>query len=72
MNSNDFTICFWVKTDSEGHLDASGNPKGHFVMGLGAFFGFQYEILVAMMGLNLQYNINLLMDQQLQMICGSI
>ena len=44
MNSNDFTICFWVKTDSEGHLDASGNPKGHFVMGLGAFFGFQYEI----------------------------
>ena len=27
----------------EGHLDASGNPKGHFVMGL-TFFGFQYEI----------------------------
>ena len=70
MNSNDFTICFWVKTDSEGHLDASGNPKGHFVMGLGAFLDFNMKYLVAMMGLNLQYNINLLMDQQLLMICG--
>lgn len=44
INTSDFTISFWVKTNSEGHVDASGNPAGHFVMGLGAFYGFQYEI----------------------------
>jgi hypothetical protein len=44
MNTNDFTMSFWVKTNSDGHVDANGNPAGHFVMGLGAFFGFQYEI----------------------------
>lgn len=38
MNTSDFTLSFWVKTNSEGHTG------GHFVMGLGAFFGFQYEI----------------------------
>ena len=27
-----------------GHVDAGGNPAGHFVMGLGAFKGFQFEI----------------------------
>jgi hypothetical protein len=40
----DFSLCFWVKTRSAGHVDGSGNPKGHFVMGLGAFYGFQFEI----------------------------
>lgn len=44
MNSNDFALCFWVKTNSSGHVDAGGNPAGHFVMGLGAFKGFQFEI----------------------------
>jgi hypothetical protein len=44
MNTSDFTISFWVKTNSEGHVNADGNPAGHFVMGLGANFGFQYEI----------------------------
>lgn len=44
MASNDFTISFWVKTNSTDHLDGNGNPKGNFVFGLGAFFGFQFEI----------------------------
>lgn len=44
MNTPNFTISFWVKATSAGQVDGSGNPKGHFVMGLGAFFGFQYEI----------------------------
>lgn len=44
MNVPDFTLSFWVKTRSAGHVDANGNPKGHFVMGLGAFHGFQFEI----------------------------
>ena len=42
--TEDFTLSFWVKTNSVGHVDASGNPKGHFVMGLGAMYGFQFEI----------------------------
>lgn len=44
QNSNDFTISFWVKAVSAGHVDAGGNPAGNFVMGLGAFKGFQFEI----------------------------
>jgi len=38
INSSDLTLSFWVKTNSEGH------STGHFVMGLGAFYGLQYEI----------------------------
>ncbi len=44
LTHNDFTLSFWMKTNSNGHLNADGNPAGHFVMGLGAFFGFQFEI----------------------------
>jgi hypothetical protein len=44
MNTADFSIAFWVKAISAGHVDSSGNPKGHFVFGLGAFKGFQFEI----------------------------
>jgi hypothetical protein len=38
MNTNDFTLAFWVHAVSEGH------PQGHFVLGLAAFYGFQFEI----------------------------
>ena len=44
MNTNDFSLGFWVKTNSSGHVNADGNPAGHFVMGLSAFKGFQFEI----------------------------
>lgn len=44
INTSNFTISFWVKATSAGQVDGGGNPKGHFVMGLGAFFGIQYEI----------------------------
>jgi hypothetical protein len=43
-NTVEFSLCFWVKTNSAGHVNAEGNPKGHFVIGLGAFNGFQFEI----------------------------
>jgi len=43
-NTPEFSLCFWMKTNSVGHVDADGNPKGHFVVGLGAFYGFQFEI----------------------------
>lgn len=38
INTESLTLSFWVKTNSEGHTG------GHFVMGLGAFYGLQYEI----------------------------
>ena len=38
INTQSFTISFWVKTNSAGH------ETGHFVLGLGAFYGIQYEI----------------------------
>ena len=44
INTSDFTIGFWVKTNSVGQVDANGNPKGHFVLGLGAYYGIQFEI----------------------------
>jgi hypothetical protein len=39
MNTADFTLSFWVKASSVNH-----GTRGHFVMGLGAFYGFQFEI----------------------------
>jgi len=38
VDAEDFTISFWVKTNSED------KESGHFVIGLGAFYGIQYEI----------------------------
>lgn len=38
------TVSFWVKTDSEGHVNDTGDPTGMFVFGLGAANGIQYEI----------------------------
>lgn len=43
VETSDFTISFWMKPNSD-HLNADGNPAGHFVIGLGAFYGIQYEI----------------------------
>jgi len=44
MNTNDFTLSFWVKPNSSGHVNDAGDPAGHFVIGLSAFYGFQFEI----------------------------
>ncbi|MFO7614254.1 MAG: Ig-like domain-containing protein [Bacteroidales bacterium] len=44
MNTSDFTLSFWVKAKSAGHVNENGDPKGHFVIGLGAFYGFQFEL----------------------------
>jgi len=43
-NTPEFSLCFWVKTNSAGHVDADGKPKGHFIVGLGGYHGFQFEI----------------------------
>jgi hypothetical protein len=44
LANKDFTISFWMKSNSTGHVDAEGKPAGYFVFGLGAFKGFQFEI----------------------------
>jgi len=41
--SQDWTLSFWLMLDTVGHVDANGNRAGHFVMGVGAFHGFQVE-----------------------------
>jgi hypothetical protein len=38
MNATNFSICFWVKTNS------AAKTGGHFVMGLAGWYGFQYEM----------------------------
>ncbi len=40
MNNGSWTLSFWLKPQQ--HTDNA--DKGHFVLGLGAFFGFQFEI----------------------------
>lgn len=44
IDAENFTISFWVKTNSTDHVNADGNSTGHFVLGLGAFYGIQFEI----------------------------
>ena len=44
MNTPNFTLSFWLKTNSTGHLNESGKPAGYFVMGLAVFFGLEFEI----------------------------
>jgi hypothetical protein len=36
INTSDFTMSFWVRVEPQ--------DKGHFVIGLGAFFGLQFEV----------------------------
>lgn len=49
MNTDDFTINFWVKTNS------ADKTTGHFVMGLAGWYGFQYEIFGAYDGAKFAY-----------------
>src|SRR5690606_38278283 len=38
------TFSYWIYLNSEGHVDAGGNPAGNFIMGLGNFRGIQFEV----------------------------
>lgn len=42
INAKNFTLSFWVKAEPQ--------DKGHFVMGLGAFYGLQFEIFGSLDG----------------------
>lgn len=43
ITTEDFTLSFWVKANSD-HVNENGDPAGHFVMGLGAHMGLQFEM----------------------------
>ncbi|MCX6249593.1 MAG: Ig-like domain-containing protein [Bacteroidetes bacterium] len=43
-NTHDFTLSFYVKAISAGQIDSAGNPRDQCVIGLGASFGFQFQI----------------------------
>ena len=43
INNGSWAMSVWVKTNSD-HLNADDNPAGHFVLGMGAGLGFQFEI----------------------------
>lgn len=43
MDSDDFTLSFWVKSNSSDK-DGDDNTRGQFVMGLAGWYGFQFEI----------------------------
>lgn len=53
MTTSDFTLSFWVKTNS------ADKTNSHFVLGLAGWYGFQYEIFGAYDGCKLaaQYDI---------------
>ncbi len=42
--NKDFTLSFWMKSNSTGHVNEVGDPAGYFLFGLGAFKGFQFEV----------------------------
>lgn len=44
LNTNDFSISFWVKANPFYQLDSAGKPKGQLVLGLGDYKGFEFSI----------------------------
>lgn len=55
MASNDYTLSWWMKTNSEGHVNENGDPAAQFVFGLAAFYGFRLEIPSGYNNLNLAH-----------------
>lgn len=53
MNTADFSIAFWVKTNS------TDKTSGHFVLGCAGWFGFQYEIYGSYDGAKFAYRYEL-------------
>lgn len=45
LDTDDFTLSFWIKSNSSLKTDGEEPvTKGQFVLGLGAWYGFQFEI----------------------------
>ena len=43
LNTNSFTMSMWIKSDGSD-VNANGETRGQFVLGCGAWNGFQFEI----------------------------
>lgn len=52
MDTDDFTLSFWIKSDGSDVND-NGDTRGQFVMGLGAWNGFQFEIFGGYSGMKM-------------------
>ncbi len=54
IDTDNFTISFWMKTNS------ADKTNGHFVIGLGAFYGIQFEVFGGYDGAKfaIRYNLN--------------
>jgi len=44
VTTTDFSVSFWVKANSQYQIDSLGKPKGQFVLGVGDYKGFEFEI----------------------------
>lgn len=44
LNTKDFSLTFWVKANPVFQIDSAGKPKGQFILGLGDYKGFEFEI----------------------------
>lgn len=44
IDAENFTLSLWFKTNSAGHVDADNNEIGHYVLGIGIWYGLFYEI----------------------------
>lgn len=44
VNTSDFSLSFWVKSNSQYQIDSAGNPKGQMILGVGDYKGFEFEI----------------------------
>jgi hypothetical protein len=44
IDAENFTLSFWFKTNSAGHVDLDAHEMGHYVLGLAIWYGFFYEI----------------------------
>ncbi|MCX6288053.1 MAG: Ig-like domain-containing protein [Bacteroidetes bacterium] len=44
VSTNDFSLSFWAKANSQYQIDSAGNPKGQLVLGVADYKGFEFEI----------------------------
>jgi len=44
VSTNDFSLTFWAKANSQYQIDSLGKPKAQMVLGVGDYKGFEFEI----------------------------
>ena len=51
LMSQNFTVSFWMRIDTNQHTNAGGGNAGHFVMGVGDEYGFFIEVFGNLSGM---------------------